>query len=343
MEMALRQQRDTTENKDAELNDLLTRFKSVSQQLHCERQSIERKNQEIHNAEGVIQELTQEQRRIAIARNRETLDAQRVIGEKERELKEKVTICESLEAEVLQKEREINELHNMLEREREITEAHKTQQNHTEQKSERGELPSLQERLNSNYQVEKQAVGTSEDKEDELEILQAKLKRMSQELHSQMQITERKTQEIHHAERMLKEEMDQERRRMIELKDEEYQKTQTTFQKKEMILQQRISALEAELLEKEKKLNKKDSEVTEVHKQHGNVVKQCEKCEAKVAPVQNPTTKPIGQAMSKNRATKEAKPKRIPVQSKEAFISEDRNNYGAFRVHCITHSRLAYV
>ena len=323
MEMELRQGRDTIEDKNNELHDLQTQFKSVSQQLHSERQLIGRKNREIDNAERAIEELTTEQTRLTGLRDRQILDARKLIGEKEREIREKVTVCESLEAELIQKEKEVHELQKILnDKDTEITELHKAQHKAQQDKTDLEEAKfhspdsQLQQlgALETELYERKQAM---EHREKELETLQTKLKTVSQELHS---LRQRKTLEF---EGKLREELDQELRRLTETKDRETLNAQRAFKEKEMILQQKVGALEAELLEKEKSVNKKADAVKSAHEKQKYAQNNPE----------NPT-----EAANLARRKSLFKQKRFHPEGREALTSEDAVDYGELNYqHALRH------
>ena len=311
METEIRQGRDTIENKDTELNDLQTQFKSVSQQLYRERQYTERKNHEILNAERAIEELTQEQTRLTVVRQRENLDAQRLIDEKEREVQEIITICEGLEAELIQEKKVIDELQKILnDKDMEITELHAAQRDH----SHTPHSPTLEEEeFHSQTQLEntqlkimeneirerKQAL---ESKEKQLEIVQNELHRLR-----------KRNLEVDNIEAKLREEMDRELRTLTGIRDREVLNAQRNFKEKEMALQQKVSTLEAELLEKEESMNLKANEVSYAHKEQNRAQKRTDTGTGAV---------PLARGTLKMNKKSSAQPKRCHTEGAEALTSE---------------------
>ena len=134
MEREICQGREAIENKEVELDTLRARLKETSQELHKERQQIESKNRQIYHVESTMEEMDGELRRLAEMKKRENLEAQNIIDEKERQLQQNISICEGLEAELVEKEAEIHELQKTIREEREFAEVSRDQQQQRRQR-----------------------------------------------------------------------------------------------------------------------------------------------------------------------------------------------------------------
>lgn len=100
----MNQQRRTIETEESEI--IKARLGEVSRELESQRQLTERKTQEVHKMEKMINELDGKVKELTVQK----MDIQGIKMEKEKQLQESVSTCECLQTALCEKEKELEKI-----------------------------------------------------------------------------------------------------------------------------------------------------------------------------------------------------------------------------------------